>query len=129
MAEQRFEQHVRDTEKSVLEAQIAATDMYKMGIDLFRKGMQRNIAIEMHALDLASEQNSENADLCKSMFRSIPGAEPMFNSAEQMVENLIGMGRRFLDTMGKQSDEMSESAKRQEERMSQASHELISKTA
>ena len=131
MGEHKFEPHVRDTEKSFQASQSAATDMYKTNIDLLRKGMERSIEAQKNALELASRQNADIVDLWRAMFRGFPGAEPMFNWAEQTVENLIGMRRSYLDIVSGQSKEMSESAKTQGERTMQAAHEMTpsSKTA
>jgi hypothetical protein len=124
MEEHRSEHNVRDAEKSFQASQSAATNTYKTNIDLLRKGMERGIEVQKNALELASQQNADTVDLWRAMFRGLPGAEPMFNWAEQSVENLIGMRRRYLDIVSGQGEEMSESAKTQGERTKQAAHEI-----
>jgi hypothetical protein len=131
MAEHKFEPHVRDAEKSFQATQSAATDMYKTGIDLFRKGMESSIESQKQVLEVASQLNAETVDLWRTMFRNFPGAEPMFDFAEQTVENFIGVQKRTLDIMGQQSTETAESVKTQGERTARTAHEMTasSKTA
>jgi hypothetical protein len=124
MAEQKVERDTRDAQKSFQATQSAATDVYKTGIDLFRRGMGRNIEVQKRVLDAASQLNAETVDLWRTTFRNFPGAGQMFNLAEQTVENVIGMRRSFLDMIEGQSDEMAESAKTQGERTARATHEI-----
>ena len=98
--------------------------MYKAGIDLFRKGVERNIEIQKNVLEIASQQNAETIDLWRTMSRSLPGAEPMLNFTEQTVENFIGVQRKYLDIIGRQGTEIAESAKMQGERTARAAHEM-----
>lgn len=115
---------LREAQQSSAASQSAATDMYKSGIDLFRKGVERNIEIQKNVLERASQQNAETIDLWRTMFRSLPGAEPILNFTEQTVENFIGMRRRYLEIMCGQYDEMADSAKTQGERTARAAHEM-----
>jgi hypothetical protein len=98
--------------------------VYKTTTDLFRKGMEYNIEVQKHLLELASQQNADTVDLWRATFRNFPGAEPMFNLAEQTVENFIGMHRRTLEIMEGQTKETAESAKTQGERTARAAHEM-----
>jgi hypothetical protein len=128
MTERKFEHEVRDAEKSFQATQSAATDVYETGIDLFRKGMERNIEIEKHLLEAASQQNADTVDVCRTMLGNFPGAQPMLNFAEQTVENFIGMRRKYLEIMSGQNNEMADSAKTQGERMTRAAHEATEST-
>lgn len=68
--------------------------------------MGRSIETQKSVLELGSQQNAATVDLWRAMFRDLLGAEPMFNWAEQTVENLIGMRRRYLDTVSGQSNKL-----------------------
>jgi hypothetical protein len=131
MTEHKVEHDVRDAQKSFQATQSAATDVYKTTIDLFRKGMERNIETQKHGLGLTSQQNADTVGLWRTMFGNFPGAEPMLNFTEQTVENFIGMRRRYLEMMTGQYNEMADSAKTQGERTARAAHEMTtsSKTA
>lgn len=107
---------LREAQQSFAASQSVATDMYAMGIDLFRKGMERNVEVQKQVLEAASQQNAETIDLWRTMLRSLPGAEPMLNFTEQTVENFIGMRRRYLEIM-------TDTAKTQGEQAAQAAHE------
>jgi hypothetical protein len=123
MATHTVEDYVRDAEKSSHATQSAATDVYQTNIDLFRKGMERSIESQKQVLEVASKLNAETVDLWRTMFGNFPGAKPMFNCAEQTVDQLIEMQKRTLDIMGQQGTEMAESAKTQGERTARAAHE------
>ncbi len=83
-----------------------------------------NIQVQKRVLDAASQLNAETVDLWRTMFRNFPGAESMFNLAEQTVENVIGMRRGYLDIIKGQSDDIAESAKTEGERTTRAAREI-----
>lgn len=124
MAEQKYERDTHNTQKSFQATRAAATDVYKTGIDLFQRGIERNIEVQKNALDVAVQLNTETLDLWRTVFQNFPGAEPMFTLAEQMVDTFIETHRRALDIMGQQSNEVAESAKAQGERTARASVEI-----
>ncbi len=126
MAEHKLEFENRDVQKSFQEAGSAATDAYKTGIDLFRRGMERTITVQKQMLDAASQQNAEAAETWRRMYGSIPGAEPLFTLTEQTVGNFIDLRKRFLDIIEGQSDELAGSAKRHAEQTERAAHEMAS---
>jgi hypothetical protein len=124
MAEHKFERHNRDAQESFQDARSAATDAYKTSIDLFRRGMERNIEVQKQVLDAAAQQNAEIFDLWKSMYGSLPGAEPMLTLTEQTVETLIDLRRSFLDILEGESDEVAGSAGKQADRTERATQEM-----
>jgi hypothetical protein len=128
MATHTVGDYVRDAEKSSHATQSAATDVYQTNIDLFRKGMERSIESQKQALQAASQLNAETVDLWRTMFGNFPGAKPMFNFAEQTVDEFIEMQKRTLDIMGQQSTEIAESAKTQGEHAVRAAHETTEST-
>jgi hypothetical protein len=123
MATHTVEDYVRDAEKSSHATQSASTDMYKTGVDLFRKGMECSIESQKQMLEVVSQLNAETVGLWRTMFGNISSAKPMFNFAEQTVDQFIEMQKRTLDIMGQQSTEIAESAKTQGERTARAAHE------
>lgn len=123
MAEQKYERETRDKQKSFQATQSTA-DVYKTGIDLFRSGMGCNIEVQKCVLDAVSQLNAETVDLWRRTLLNFPGAELMFNLAEQTVENFIGIHRSFLDMMAEQSNEIAKSSKTQGERTARAAHEM-----
>jgi hypothetical protein len=128
MATHTVEDYVRDAEKSSHATQSAATDVYQTNIDLFRKGMERSIESQKQVLQAASQLNAETVDLWRTMFGNFPGAKPMFNFAEQTVDEFFEMQKRTLDIMGQQSTEIAESAKTQGEHTARAAHEATEST-
>ncbi len=128
MAEHKFENEARDAQKS-FRAQNPANDVYQTSVDLFRKGIERNIQIQKHALDAVSQQNAETSELWRTMVRDFPGAETMLNIAEQTVESLVEMRRRHLDKWEEQSNKWAESAKTPGERAARPAHEMRESTA
>src|ERR1700694_3436828 len=124
MAEHKSEGHTRDAQESFQDARYTATDAYKTGIDLFRRGMERNIEVQKQVLDAAAQQNAEVFDMWKSMYGILPGAEPMLTLTEQTVETLIDLRRGFLDILEGESDEVAGSAKKQADRTERAAQEM-----
>ncbi len=123
MAEHRFEQENRDIQKSLQDAQAASTDTYKAGIDLLRKGVERNIAIQKQVLDAAAQQNAESANVWKKVYGCFPGAESIVTLTEKVVENAINLPRKYLDIMEEQSNEIAGSAKSQADRTERTAQE------
>jgi signal transduction histidine kinase len=75
MADHAVQDHARDAEKSSHATQSAATDVYKTGFDLFRRGMESSIESQKQVLEVASHLNAETVDLWRTMFGNFPGAE------------------------------------------------------
>ncbi len=123
MPEPRFEGHSRDAERSIQSAQSASADVYWQSVELFRRGVERSIESQRQFLDAASQQSSDAANLWKMMFGNLPGAEPLFDFAEQTVGQFLEMQRKTLDILGQQGGEMAETAKQQGERTVRATHE------
>ena len=119
MAEPRYEGRTRDVES----IQAASTGVYWQTIDLFRKGMERTIESQRQWLEIAFQQNADAANLCRSMFGNIPGAEPIFDFAEHTMDQFIDLQRKTLEVMGQQSSEVAESAKSQGERAARIARE------
>lgn len=124
MAEYKPESEARDIRKSFQDSQSNATDAYQTGVDLFRRGMERNIKVQKHVLDLAAQQNAETADLWRAMWGDFPGAESLLTLSEQTVENVIDLQRRSLDIIEGQGQDLAGSAKSQAERTSRAAYEM-----
>lgn len=119
----QFEHDAQDAQKSFQATQSAATNAYKTGIDLFEKGIQRNIELQKHAMQLISEQNAETINLWRV------GAEQVFNLAQQTVEDFIGMRQRYLNVLGEQIKGMADSEKTQGERTERAAYEVTTEAA
>jgi hypothetical protein len=124
MAEHNFEHDSREARKSLQAAQSTATDEYKTGIDLFRRGIERNIEVQKHVLDIASEQNAEIIDLWRNTFGNFLGAEPMLRFTEQAIKNLIGARRKYLNIVEGSTHDMAESAKTQGEQAARTAQEM-----
>jgi signal transduction histidine kinase len=75
MADHAVQVHARDAEKSSHATQSAATDVYKTGFDLFRRGMESSIESQKQVLEVASHLNAETVDLWRTVFGNFPGAE------------------------------------------------------
>lgn len=119
MAEPRYEGRTRDVES----IQAASSGVYWQTVDLFRKGMERTIESQRQFLDIAVQQNADAANLWRSMFGNIPGAEPIFDFAERTMDQFIDLQRKALEVMGQQSSEVAESAKSQGERAARIARE------
>jgi len=121
MAEPRFEGRTRDIES----ISAASTGVYWQTIDLFKKGVERSIESQKQFLEIAFQQNADTANLCRSIFGNIPGAQYMFDFAEQTMDQFLSLQRKALDIMGQQSSDMAESAKTQGERASRMASESV----
>ncbi len=121
MPEPRYEGRTRDVERSIQET----SGVYRQTIDLFRKGVERTIESQKQFLDIAHQQNSDAANLCRQMFGNIPGVEPFWDLAEQTMDQFVQFQRRTLDAIGQQSGEMAESAKEQGERGARVARETV----
>jgi hypothetical protein len=128
MANHKFERQFRDAEKSFPTSQSESPDIYKAGIDLFTKGIERNVEVQKHLLEVVSQQNAEAVDLCRTMFENFPLMEPMFNLAEHTVENLIELRRSYLEIVAGKSREIADSAKTAGEETVRAAHEMTMTT-
>lgn len=123
MAEPRFEGQSRDAERSLQAVQSTSTEAYWQTVELFKKGMERGIETQKQLLDIAYQQGSDATNLWKSMFGNFPGAELIFDFAEQTFDQFIQMQRKTLDMMGQQGYEVAETAKEQGERTARAARE------
>jgi translation elongation factor EF-G len=126
MAEPRYEGRTRDIASPVPVAQSAG--LYWETMDLFRKGMERTIESQRQWLEVVFQQNEEAARLCRSMFGSIPGAEPMFDFAQQTFDQFLHLQRKALELVGQQNTEMAESARKQGERAAHVVREAAEST-
>ena len=128
MPEPRFEGHTRDAERSAersIEAvQSASTDVYWQTVELWKRGVERTLETQRQFLDIASQQSSDVANLWKSMFGNVPGAEHIFDFAEQTFGQFIEMQKKTLDMMGQQGTEMADTARQQGERTIRAGREM-----
>lgn len=129
MPEPRFEGHSRDTERSIQAAQSASAEVYWQTVELWKRGVERSIESQRQFLDAASQQNSDAANLWKTMFGNVPGAESLFDFAEQTFGQFIEMQRKTLDMIGQQGGEMAETARQQGERTIRATREATEQAA
>jgi hypothetical protein len=123
MPEPRFEGHSRDAERSIQAAQSASAEVYWQTVELFKRGVERTLDAHRQFLDVASQQSSDAANLWKSMFGNVPGAEPIFDFAEQTFGQFIELQRKTLDMMGQQGTEVADTARQQGERTMRAARE------
>jgi hypothetical protein len=124
MPETRFDENVHDAGRNFQAAQSTSSDIFQTNIDLFRKGVQRTIESQRQVLEAASELNTETVDVWRKIFANIPGAQPVFNFAEQTVDQFIDIQLKTLDILGQQSAEFADTAQDQGERATRATKEM-----